>query len=265
MTRPEDLSLAHEMLGAVPLVDHFLDRLDPDTILQEEVPSSSLVELPWARALGVFVRNFILDRGPVYALEERTVPFAPELFRLAPDQVRLLNDDRAGRALDALFDADRATLLNRLVIRAVREFHLDLNELHNDSTTITFTGEYPEADGRWIRGKPTVALRRSLSNKDHRPDLKQVLWNLTVTFDGAVPVRCQWTCYLPPDGAQATSGSPPVQTSEATDELRYLRRTGHEQDEHDGHRGGPSGPPRRLVGCCICPYHYPSATNARQP
>jgi transposase len=191
MTRPEDLSLAHETLGAVPLINRFLDRLHLDQALEEAIPSSSLVDLPYARVLGIFLRNFILDRGPVYALEERVAPFAPELFRLAPEEVRFLNDDRAGRALDALFDTDRATLLNRVVIQAIREFHLDLSELHNDSTTITFTGEYPEADGRWMRGKPTVALRRSLSNKDHRPDLKQVLWNLTVTFDGAVPVRCQ--------------------------------------------------------------------------
>ncbi|EQD46306.1 Transposase-like protein, partial [mine drainage metagenome] len=150
MTRPEDLSLVHEMLGAAPLVDRFLDRLRLDELLEEAVPSSPLVKLPYARALGVFVRNFILDRGPVYALEERTIPFVPELFHLRPEEGHLLNDDRAGRALDALFDADRASFLNQLVIRAIREFRLEMSELHNDSTTITFTGEYPEADGRWM-------------------------------------------------------------------------------------------------------------------
>jgi hypothetical protein len=52
----------------------------------------------------------------------------------------LLNDDRVGRCLDSLFDADRAGLITKLAVEAVQAFDLDMSELHNDSTTITFTG-----------------------------------------------------------------------------------------------------------------------------
>lgn len=135
------------------------------------------------------MRNLILDRGPIYGTEEWVLPFAPHLLGLAPEEVRLLNDDRGGRALDALFDADRASLLTSVVVQAIQEFVLDLSELHNDSTSITFTGEYPDANGVFLRGKLTVALRRSAHNKEHRPDLKQLVWILTVTADGAVPIH----------------------------------------------------------------------------
>lgn len=51
-----------------------------------------------------------------------------------------MNDDRVGRALDRLFDADRASLLTETVLVAVRAFDIDCSELHNDSTTVSFTG-----------------------------------------------------------------------------------------------------------------------------
>jgi hypothetical protein len=45
---------------------------------------------------------------------------------LEPEQLRLLNDDRVGRALDRLFDTDRQALLTDLVVRMVREFKVAL-------------------------------------------------------------------------------------------------------------------------------------------
>jgi transposase len=70
----------------------------------------------------------------------------------------------------------------------VREFDVALDELHNDSTTLTLQGQYRRATGKRVRGKPT--LRAALGfNKDYRPDLKQLVWILTVSADGSVPVH----------------------------------------------------------------------------
>ena len=89
--------------------------------------------------------------------------------------------------LARLFDADRATLLTRLVLDAVARFGIDCSQLHNDSTSVTVTGRYSGADGRARGGKATAAITFG-HNKDHRPDLKQLVWILTVSFDGAVPI-----------------------------------------------------------------------------
>jgi transposase len=53
---------------------------------------------------------------------------------------------------------------------------------------VTFPGAYREADGRRRRGQSTVAITFG-KNKDHRPDLKQLLWSLTATVDGMVPIH----------------------------------------------------------------------------
>lgn len=183
--------LRAEVLSALPIVDHFLSRLGVDRLLESFVPATDArVKLSAATALGVLVRNLALCHQPVYALGEWAVPFDPVLLGLGAEQVRLLNDDRVGRALVSLFDADRASLLNRLVLDMVAEFSLDCSQLHNDSTSVTLQGAYRDADGRARGSKPTVALARGHS-KDFRPDLKQLVFILTVCADGAVPVSCR--------------------------------------------------------------------------
>lgn len=89
--------------------------------------------------------------------------------------------------LDRLFDADRASLITETVLGVIGEFGIDCSQLHNDSTTVTLTGAYPGADGYARAGKPTPAARRG-HNKDFRPDLKQLLFILTISADGAVPI-----------------------------------------------------------------------------
>jgi hypothetical protein len=133
------------------------------------------------------VRNLAVCRRPVYALGEWAAPYEARLLGLAPGEAELLNDDRVGRMLARLFDADRASLLTRLVLDAIERFDIDVSQLHNDSTSITFAGSYAAASGRARGGKPTPAITYG-HNKDGRADLKQLVWILTVTADGAVPL-----------------------------------------------------------------------------
>jgi hypothetical protein len=61
--------------------------------------------------------------------------------------------DAVGRALDPLFDADRAALLTELIVSAVPGFDLKLDELPNDSTTVRLCAQYRQARARKRRGK----------------------------------------------------------------------------------------------------------------
>jgi transposase len=137
----------------------------------------------------VLVKNLLISREPLYGIGEWAARHAPGLLGLTPAQFPALNDDRVGRGLDRLFDADIPSLTLAVVAHAVREFGVELDGLHNDSTTITFHGDYETADQeRTLRGKLRLAVTHG-HNKDHRPDLKQLLYILTVSRDGAVPVH----------------------------------------------------------------------------
>ncbi len=184
---PSVLALESRFVGGLPLVNAILDRLKVDRLLERALPSGGKVSP--ARALGVLLRNIVLnDRQPIYTHAEWADRAEPGLIGLTEGQVACLNDDRVGRALDRLFDADRAALLTEIVLRTIREFGVELDQLHNDSTTLTLRGEYRHAQGREVRGQPTLVVTYG-HNKDHRPDLKQLLFVLTVSADGAVPIH----------------------------------------------------------------------------
>ncbi len=187
--RPQQpFELSTQRLGALPIVDRFLTRIGLQELLERYLPAGDRrVMLPAAVAIGLLVRNLCVAREPLYGLAEWAARHDPGLLGLAADEAALLNDDRVGRALDQLFDADRGSLLTELMLGVIKEFQVDCSQLHNDSTSITLHGEYTAADGRARAGKPTVAAALGHS-KDHRPDLKQFVLTLTVSADGAVPL-----------------------------------------------------------------------------
>ena len=131
------------MLGALPVVDHFLGRLSLAELLEEHVPEADpRVRLTTAKAIGVVVANLAISHQPLYSMNEWAQGHDPAVLGLDPDEVGLVNDDRIGRALERLFEADRSSLLGRLALDAVARFGIDCSELHNDSTSITLHGAY---------------------------------------------------------------------------------------------------------------------------
>ena len=190
MDTPEigPFDLHSQRLGALPLVNHFWDRAGLSGLLERHLPDvDARVRLASGVAVRLVVTNLLVGRQPLYALREWAGPFAPHLLGLAEAEVDAVNDDRVGRVLEALFDADRASLLTELVLGVVAEFGVDTTELHNDSTSISVHGVYRDANGTPRGGKPTPVITFGHS-KDHRLDLKQLVWILTVAADGAVPV-----------------------------------------------------------------------------
>ncbi len=181
-TRLESLEM-----GAAPLVEAFLERLGLEEILARSLPErrrGRRPELEPARALCVMIANVLLSRLPLYAVPAWLRSYVPEHFGLSPGQEWLLNDDRIGRELDRLFEAEHASLATAAILEAVRTYDIELSQLHNERATITFSGKY---DGQADNG-PTPHITLGF-NKDHRPDLKQLVCALTISADGAVPIH----------------------------------------------------------------------------
>jgi transposase len=183
-------TLRSYQVGALPILNHFFQRMKLPQILRDVLgPDDPRSKLPTATSLLVLLRNLLVSREPVYGMGEWAARYAPDLLGLEPEQVALLNDDRMGHALLRLFLIDSANLALIVAARVVREFAIELEQLHNDSTTVTFCGAYADAaTGKRFLGHPTLAITFG-HNKDHRPDLKQLLYILTVSQDGGVPLH----------------------------------------------------------------------------
>ena len=142
-----------------------------------------------ATVIALLVRDFVLSRELLYALASGP-PYQPSLLDLDAGDLAALNDARPRRTLDRLFDAYRASLLSELAVSMIREFHLDVSRLHNDSTTVTFHGYCEYASGRERGGQPTPAITHGF-NKNHRPDLLGNCSTSLVSANGAVPIACR--------------------------------------------------------------------------
>ena len=190
IARAEGRTLNSCRVGALPILDRLLRRMRLGEFLVAYLPPEDRrFKIATATGLLVLLKNLLVTREPLYGVGDWAGRYAPDLLGLSAAQLPSLNDDRVGRCLDRLFDADIPSLTLAVVAHAVREFGVDLDELHNDSTTVTFHGDYESAEReRTLRGRLRLAVTWG-HNKDHRPDLKQLLYILTVAHDGAVPVQ----------------------------------------------------------------------------
>ena len=176
-------------VGALPIIHHILRRMRLPEILSQTLPKDDArTQLATHRGLILMVYNVLVSREPIYGVGQWAAQYAPDLLDLWEDELELLNDDRVGRCLDRLFDGLDANLIMTVVRQVVKEFRVNLNELHNDSTSLAFFGAYTGDDEtREVRGRKTLSITYGHS-KDHRPDLKQLLYILTVSEDGGVPI-----------------------------------------------------------------------------
>jgi transposase len=192
IARAKGRTLTSYRVGALPIIDRLLDRMRLEEFLRSYLPRADR-RCRIAPSIGVMLllKNVLLSREPLYGIGEWAARFDPQALGFTDHQLPSLNDDRVGRCLDRLFQSDITSMVLALATHVIREFQVDLDELHNDSTTITLHGTYADAAREEKRGQRTRLAITWGHNKDHRPDLKQLLYILTVARDGAVPLYFQ--------------------------------------------------------------------------
>ncbi|MFG1620251.1 IS1634 family transposase [Nonomuraea wenchangensis] len=167
-----------KMLGALPVVAGFCSRLRIRELVDAACPVRDTAELTHGQVIEVLVANRLTSPAPLVHVQDWARAWAVgEVFGVEPG---LLNDDRIGRALDAI-----APHLDQLAgsvgLAAIEAFGLDVTRLHWDMTSISLHGDYDDAE-------PGFARPRFGHPKDRRPDLKQVQAGIAVSSDGGIPV-----------------------------------------------------------------------------
>ncbi len=191
-----------QIVGSLPVIANYMERLGLAEHVNELVPWEG--EVPLGTLVEVLVINRLLQPKALFRLDQWAQTAAlTDYFGLEAGQ---LNDDRLGRALERLaVHADRVQ--PALVLSAIREFDLDVAQIHYDITSVELFGAYeielPEGQ------PPPTPLPTYGRTKSGRKNVKQVQLGLNVTGDGGVPVAHKTL-----DG----------NTAEATTHLDNLRR-----------------------------------------
>lgn len=182
-----------QTVGALPVIVEYLERLQVAKTIDRLIPWQGEV------ALGTLVEIMIINRllapQPLFRLDEWAQKTGVAAFYgLKPGQ---LNDDRIGRSLERL-PAHRQAACAGLVLQALRKFHLQVNQVHYDITSVELYGAYEVEEGQ-PQPMPMPAYGRT---KSGRKNVKQIQLGVNVSGDGGVPVG-----HLPLDGntAEATT------------------------------------------------------------
>ena len=179
-------TLKRMQVGGLPLIHAIAERMRLKEILYKYIPAHGNEDIPAVETLMLLVYNLILGKDPLYELQEWVESIDFRCIGIGNYVKVEFNDDRFGRMLNKLYLVDRASLMTELVVFFVKEFEIALTRLSNDSTSIKAFGRYP--------GKTTTGLElKKGKSKDHRPDLKQLIFSLSIAGDGAVPVH--YKCY----------------------------------------------------------------------
>lgn len=174
--------LIRRYIGELPLLCACASRLRFREIISRYFPYHGNEKITAVDTLMIMVYNVACGRQPMYELEHWATRLGERVIPGNGAGMNMLNDDRFGRVLDKLYMVDRASLATEIAVETSRIEKLDHSRIHNDSTTVKAYGKIPGVT------RTGLFLARGLS-KDHRPDLKQLVYSLTISADGAVPIH----------------------------------------------------------------------------
>jgi transposase len=167
-----------KVLGALPVIAEFCRRLDLRGIIDRACPVRDVAIATHGQVIEALVANRLTSPQPLSHVEDWAREWAvAEVFGIEPDA---LNDDRVGRALDALSPA-LAGIVGSVGVNAIARFGIDTSRIHWDMTSISLFGDYAGNEAAFAEpshGHP----------KDRRFDLKQIQTGLGVTADGGIPI-----------------------------------------------------------------------------
>ncbi len=126
-------------VGALLLVRHYLQRLDLTKVIDRVAPMKGRAQLTHGEVISALVANRLSAPSPLYDVAGWASSAAlAELFDIP---AMLLNDDRLGRALEALCPVAEQ-VRGELALTAARTGGADLSRLHLDLTAVRFAGAY---------------------------------------------------------------------------------------------------------------------------
>ncbi len=191
-------------VGSLPVIAEYLDRLKIADHVNDLVPWEG--EVPLGTLVEVMICNRLLNPKAMFRIDDWAQGAAVSAyFGLEAGQ---LNDDRLGRALERIA-VHGDSVQTAAVLTAIKEFQLDVSQVHYDITGIELYGAYEMelAEGE-TPPTPTPAYGRT---KSGRKNVKQIQVGVNVTGDGGVPIG-----HLPLDGNAAEAPT-------HLDNLRRLR------------------------------------------
>ncbi|MCP4398819.1 MAG: IS1634 family transposase [bacterium] len=177
-------SVHTQAVGYAPILKFFMERCQLISLINRHVPlDSRRTDLTHGEACVAMITGIFHQVFQLYALQKFAT--ATDILQvilpdIAPDAYF---DDRLGDTLDALYTFGLGDLELIITRHMLEEFGITVHSVHNDTTSASVYG----TSARHQHADEGMTLTFGYSKK-HRPDLKQLIWSLSVSSDSAFPL-----------------------------------------------------------------------------
>ncbi len=157
-------------LGSVALIKPYLELLRVREIIDMVVPIERKRELTHGEVIEALTANRLDDPMPLLHIQEWAEDSGvEEAYGISPDS---LNDDRLGRALDAIYPYIEE-IQSLIALELIERYNIDSNLVLWDTTSCYFEGAYEESE--------YIELGYS---RDKKPHKKQIVTGLNLSREG---------------------------------------------------------------------------------
>ena len=152
------------VVGAAYLVRNILKKLDFVGVINEVLRHQPEIETTYGDLAQVIVVNRLAFQ-PVPLYELGSWAAEQGLDRVFGLEAAWLDDDRLGAMLEGLAK-HQVTIWSSVLQKAVNRFGIELSQLHSDTTSVYFEGQYEDEAGQPVGGGERVPLLVEGYNKD---------------------------------------------------------------------------------------------------
>ena len=182
-------------VGHLPLARAVLDDLGICEVIEEVLPKHPLSKISDAECATAFILNLLSSGPAMYRMDWWLQRLDTDLLFGKGVSAAAFNDTRLATALDHLDAAGTDTILAKVVERFLsRPGRETVYSVHHDTTSVSLYGKYEDAED------PVPKLGFS---KKHRPDLKQLIFGLSLHGSAGLPLAMTVTEGSTPDSKAA--------------------------------------------------------------
>ncbi len=179
-----------QRLCHLPAVLDVLRRSGVLNVIDHAVRDDRRCKVSTSDCVSVIMCGVFLGHHDLWRMSDRLGPY--DMSTIMQDRgfnLAEFTEERLAKALDDLYDADLDRLMTGIALQTIQQFRLGTEFLHFDTTSLSFFGAYESEDfGSMSDGSGHPPLVTYGYSKDHRPDLKQIMFGSLVTRDGGVPL-----------------------------------------------------------------------------
>jgi transposase len=176
-------------LEHLPAIERALRRLRLAELIDERVLPDKRSRVTTGQCIEALVVAILTSKEghPLYRVDQLLAGYDLELGLGWTTPAGLFHDQRLARALDALWKAGADPIVGAVFVHSVQEYALDLEIMHLDTTSSSVHGLYEESRPPKDPEDPFAIPHVTKGRSKDRRGLKQVVFGLAVTHDGAVP------------------------------------------------------------------------------